>query len=146
MCTRLFVRGGPAAPAPSKDPHARCDVRQERDRQLRDRQAKEAQMRRMHQGRQGALRGFSDVAHDGALYSPMRGAGGGDGGWVAGDESPIEDEVDDKAYRGRRVLSPPQEVDEQLADFEAQEANLENELAHRTLKIQMLKTTLRQAA
>ena len=134
-------------PRPLPKTHTRgCDVRQERDRQLRDRQAKEAQMRRMHQGRQGALRGFSDVAHDGALYSPMRGAGGGDGGWVAGDESPIEDEVDDKAYRGRRVLSPPQEVDEQLADFEAQEANLENELAHRTLKIQMLKTTLRQAA
>ena len=65
---------------------------------------------------------------------------------MPGDESPIEDEVDDKAYRDRRVLSPPQEVDEQLADFEAQEANLENELAHRTLKIQMLRTTLRQAA
>ena len=43
-------------------------------------------------------------------------------------------------------LNKEQEVDEQLADFEAQEANLENELAHCTLKIQMLKTTLRQAA
>jgi hypothetical protein len=37
------------------------------------------------------------------------------------------------------LLSPPLEVDEQLLNFEQQEANLEQELAHRTLKIQVVK-------
>jgi hypothetical protein len=44
------------------------------------------------------------------------------------------------------MLSPPQEVDEQLDMYDKEEANLEQELAHRTLKIQMLKTALLGAA
>ena len=36
-----------------------------------------------------------------------------------------------------RMLSPPQEVDEQLDMYDEQEANLEREVAHRTLKIQV---------
>jgi hypothetical protein len=35
------------------------------------------------------------------------------------------------------MLSPPQEVDEQLDMYDEQEANLEREVAHRTLKIQV---------
>ena len=144
----------------------------QRDRALREKQQRDAQQRRGVEGRHGMLRGFNDVAHDGALYSPTKqfsGGGGGVGYLGDGIDDDIEDEIGVAPGRGGRVLSPPQEVDEELryacqkipikspvtlerdlltwaylSYYEKQEAHLEQELAQRTLKIQMLKTAILQ--
>jgi len=71
----------------------------ERDRLLRERQQREASSRRNVQGRQGALRGFHDVAHEGALYSPTR------RGSYFDDNVSVDDDIEDELLEKKGACS-----------------------------------------
>lgn len=109
----------------------------ERDRELRKRQQHDVRRARYGQGQGGGgsynngdatPRGYSNVAYEGNLYSPAKSQQGGFLG-----------EIDEEL--GMRV-GEEEEEDERCLYYAREEENLQEEVARRTLKIQMVKTAL----
>ncbi|EKX40513.1 hypothetical protein GUITHDRAFT_154083 [Guillardia theta CCMP2712] len=103
-------------------------------------------------GQEPSVRLFGDVAYEGGLYSPQvlpllhpapastrwqRGKA-----YMNNGDEGIEEEIEEYVHAAPSRYSPSEEIDEQLLYYDEEEANLEQEVAHRTLKIQMLKTAL----
>mmetsp|Transcript_3543 Transcript_3543/g.12454 ORF Transcript_3543/g.12454 Transcript_3543/m.12454 type:complete len:159 (+) Transcript_3543:5494-5970(+) len=124
----------------------------ERDRLLRQRQQSDARRMRKAGGQEPSVRLFGDVAYEGGLYSPQvlpllhpapastrwqRGKA-----YMNNGDEGIEEEIEEYVHAAPSRYSPSEEIDEQLLYYDEEEANLEQEVAHRTLKIQMLKTAL----
>uniref|UniRef100_A0A7S0HQ13 non-specific serine/threonine protein kinase n=2 Tax=Hanusia phi TaxID=3032 RepID=A0A7S0HQ13_9CRYP len=109
----------------------------ERDRLLRQRQQSDARRIRKAVGQEPSVRLFGDVAYEGGLYSPQRGKA-----YAQNTDEGIEEEIEEYGHAAPSRYSPNEEIDEQLLYYDEEEANLEQEVAHRTLKIQMLKTAL----